>query len=163
MPTDVFNNLIIKTKMKKIIYLAVILIIAACGKPKDKKAELADLKKQRNELNSKIATLEKEVGPTTVVEVADVSVQEVVPATFRNYLEVQGKVDAEDNVQVGPEAPGVITAIYVSAGQGDGGDAHRSPARGASVPCARHTPGGAGVDGADAALGAVFYFPGGGE
>ena len=117
MPTDVFNNLIIKMKMKHIIYLAVILTIAACGKPKDKKAELENLKKERNELNSKIAALEKEVGVKTVQAAADVAVQEIVPATFKNYLEVQGRVDAQQNVQVNPEAPGVITAIYVASGQ----------------------------------------------
>lgn len=117
MPTDVLNNLIIKNKMKKIIYLAAMILIAACAKPKDKKAELENLKKERNELNSKIAKLEKEVGTQTVQEVSEVSVMEVIPSTFRNYLEVQGKVDAEENVQVNPEAPGVITGIYVSAGQ----------------------------------------------
>lgn len=103
--------------MKKIIYLAVIILIAACGKPKDKKAELEQLKKERNDLNVKIAALEKEVGTKAVLAVSDVTVQEIVPATFKNYLEVQGKVDAEENVQVNPEAAGVITAIYVSAGQ----------------------------------------------
>ncbi|MEJ6982330.1 efflux RND transporter periplasmic adaptor subunit [Pedobacter sp. P351] len=103
--------------MKKIIYLAVILILAACAKPKDKKAELENLKKERNELNTKIAALEKEVGTHTVQEVAEVSVIEIIPSSFRNYLEVQGKVDAEENVQVNPEAPGVITGIYVSPGQ----------------------------------------------
>lgn len=117
MPTDVSSNLIIKMKMKHIIYLAVILVIAACGKPKDKKAELAEMKKERAELDKKIIALEKEVGVKAVQAVADVAVQEVIPATFKNYLEVQGRVDAEQNVQVNPEAPGVITNIYVTAGQ----------------------------------------------
>lgn len=104
-------------KMKQIIYLAAILLIAACGKPKDKKAELEKLKKERNELSTKIAALEKEVGATAVLDISEVSVQEVIPSTFRNFLEIQGRVDAEENVQVNPEAPGVITAIYVSPGQ----------------------------------------------
>ena len=117
MPTDVYNNLIIKMKMKQIIYLAAILLIVACGKKGDKKAELEKLKKERNELNSKIAALEKEVGVKSVKATVDVAVQEIIPLTFRNYLEVQGKVDAEENVDVNPEAPGVITAIYVAPGQ----------------------------------------------
>ncbi len=103
--------------MKKIIYLTIIVLIAACGKPKDKKAELAELKKERTELDKKIMVLEKEVGVKTTQTVTDVAVQEIVPATFKNYLEVQGRVDAEQNVQVNPETPGVITSIYVSAGQ----------------------------------------------
>lgn len=103
--------------MKTIIYLAVIILIAACGKPKDKKAELEKLKKERNELNTKITELEKEVGIKTVQQVSDVAVMEVSPATFRSFVQVQGKIDAEENVAVSPEAPGVITAIYVAAGQ----------------------------------------------
>ncbi|MBC7916138.1 MAG: efflux RND transporter periplasmic adaptor subunit [Pyrinomonadaceae bacterium] len=103
--------------MKRLIYLAIILVIAACGKPKDKKAELADLKKQRIELDKKIAVLEKEAGTKIVQEVSDVTVSEIIPVTFKNYVEVQGKVDASQNVQVNPEAPGVITGIYVAAGQ----------------------------------------------
>ena len=35
--------------MKKLIYLSAILALAACNKPKDKAAELADLKKQRHD------------------------------------------------------------------------------------------------------------------
>ncbi|MBC7912755.1 MAG: efflux RND transporter periplasmic adaptor subunit [Pyrinomonadaceae bacterium] len=103
--------------MKRLIYLAIILVVAACGKPKDKKAELADLKKQRIELDKKIAVLEKEAGTKIVQEVSDVTVSEIIPVTFKNYVEVQGKVDASQNVQVNPEAPGVITGIYVAAGQ----------------------------------------------
>ncbi|WP_207427346.1 efflux RND transporter periplasmic adaptor subunit [Pedobacter sp. SYSU D00535] len=103
--------------MKNLIYLTAIVLLAACAKPKDKKAELENLKKERNELNAKIAQLEKEVGVKSVQEVKDVSVVEVVPAVFKSYVEVQGKVDAQQNVQVSPETPGVITAIYVKVGQ----------------------------------------------
>ncbi|MBC8051800.1 MAG: efflux RND transporter periplasmic adaptor subunit [Sphingobacteriaceae bacterium] len=103
--------------MKQLIYFAAIVLIAACGKPKDKKAELAELKKERTELDKKIVELEEEVGVKTVQSSTDVAVLEIVPATFKNYLEIQGRVDAEQNVQVNPEAPGVITGIYVAAGQ----------------------------------------------
>lgn len=117
MLTDEFNNLIIRNNMKKVIYLALILAVAACGKPKDKKAELAQLKKDRIELDKKIAALEKDAGVKVVRTSTDVAVLEIVPATFKNYLEVQGRIDAEQNVQVNPEAPGVIKSIYVTAGQ----------------------------------------------
>src|SRR5690606_18920280 len=112
--TPIKNN---SKKMKTVIYLAVIVVLAACGKPKDKKAELEKLKKERTELNTKIAALEKEAGVKTVQQVSDVTVLELTPSTFRSFVEVQGKIDAEENVQVNPEAPGVITAIYVAAGQ----------------------------------------------
>ena len=117
MLTEESNNLIDKNNMKKLIYLAIILVFAACSKPKDKKAELEKLKKERNELNSKISALEKEVGTKAVQSISEVTVITMTPITFRNYVEVQGKLDAEENVQVNPEVPGVVTAIYISAGQ----------------------------------------------
>ena len=105
--------------MKRFTYLiAIVFIAAACGKPKDKKAELAELKKERASLDTKIATLEKEVGgDKKAQQVTEVSVVEIQPVTFKSFVEVQGKVDAQENVQVSSEVPGVITAIYVRAGQ----------------------------------------------
>ena len=104
--------------MKRIFYISALALIAACGKPKDKKAELAELKKERSALDTKIATLEKEVGgDKKELTVTEVSVIEVQPEIFKSYVEVQGKVDAQENVQVSAEVPGVITALYVRAGQ----------------------------------------------
>ncbi|MGV8879191.1 MAG: efflux RND transporter periplasmic adaptor subunit [Sphingobacteriaceae bacterium] len=106
--------------MKKIIYLAAVLFLASCGsKSKDKTAELMKLKKQQVELNVKIAKLEKEIGSKADSggKVTDVSVISIVPSTFRNFIQIQGKVDAEENVIANAESPGVVTAIYVKAGQ----------------------------------------------
>ena len=36
--------------MKKLLYIPAILVLAACGKPKDKATELADLKKQQADI-----------------------------------------------------------------------------------------------------------------
>lgn len=107
----------IRKIMKNLIYLAVLVFLVACGKPKDKKAELEQLKKERSALESKIADLEKEIGTKPQQQSVDVAVTELKPVTFNSYVEVQGKVDAQDNVLVSAEAPGVITAIYVKAGQ----------------------------------------------
>ncbi|MFM7022588.1 MAG: efflux RND transporter periplasmic adaptor subunit [Flavobacteriales bacterium] len=46
-----------------------------------------------------------------------VVVSTVKTAEFRHYVEVQGMVDAEENVGVTPQKPGVVTKIYVEAGQ----------------------------------------------
>ena len=53
--------------MKKGLILAIstTILIAACNKPVDKKTELADLKKQKTELESKIKVLETELGKST--------------------------------------------------------------------------------------------------
>jgi RND family efflux transporter MFP subunit len=41
----------------------------------------------------------------------------VNPKTFTSYVEVQGVIDADENVVANAEVPGIITAIYVVAGQ----------------------------------------------
>ena len=104
--------------MKKILYLAAIILLSSCGnKPKDKKTELEDLKKERTEINSKIAVLEAELNFIAVPEVNDIAVMEVKQVLFKSYVEVQGRIDAEENVQVNPEIPGIVTAVNVRIGQ----------------------------------------------
>jgi membrane fusion protein (multidrug efflux system) len=103
--------------MKNLLFIAAIALLAACSKPKDKKAELAELKKQRTELDAQIAKLETEVGGKDSIASKDVTIYEVKKMSFNNYVEIQGKVDAEQNVQVNPEAQGVVTQVYTSIGQ----------------------------------------------
>lgn len=104
--------------MKNILFASLILFITACGnESKDKKAQLADLKKQQAELNSKIVALEAETGNDKKEVVKNISVYTVKAQDFKNYIEVQGVVDAKEDVQVNPEAAGVITKINVSIGQ----------------------------------------------
>lgn len=104
--------------MKRVLFLAAITTLVACTKPTDKKAELAELKKQRTELDAKIAKLQTELGNTdTTTTSKEVAVFEVQETNFKNYLEIQGKIDAEENVQANPQAQGVVTAVYASVGQ----------------------------------------------
>ncbi|MFB9844690.1 efflux RND transporter periplasmic adaptor subunit [Mucilaginibacter ginsenosidivorans] len=102
--------------MKKLLYIPAILLFAACSQPKDKKAQLTDLKKQQADLSAKISKLEKEVGTTDSVKSTDVAVMDVQKQSFTNYINLQGKIDAKDNVQAFPQAQAVITAIYVKVG-----------------------------------------------
>lgn len=105
--------------MKKILFITAIAFLAACSSKKDPKTELADLKKQRTELDAKIADIEKTLGAsdTTKVVAKDIAVMDVAESNFKNYLEIQGKIDAEENIQVNPEAQGIVTAVYVKIGQ----------------------------------------------
>jgi membrane fusion protein (multidrug efflux system) len=103
--------------MKKLIYIPALLLLAACSsKPKDKKAELADLQKQQQDINAKITKLQSEVGGDST-KATEVSVAEVKSGAFTNYIQIQGKIDAQDNVTAYPQSPGTITAIYVKPGQ----------------------------------------------
>ncbi|MXV51199.1 efflux RND transporter periplasmic adaptor subunit [Pedobacter sp. HMF7647] len=104
--------------MKRSFYPLIFIFLAACGGKKDKQTELADLKKQQAEIAQKIAVLESQTGKQDSTDSkADVSVVSIEPSTFKNYVEVQGTIDAEDNVTPNAEAGGVITAIYVHPGQ----------------------------------------------
>jgi membrane fusion protein (multidrug efflux system) len=104
--------------MKKLIYIPALLLLAACSsKPKDKKTELADMQKQQAELNTKIAKLQAEVGTADSTKATEVGVVDVKAGAFTNYVQIQGKIDAQDNVTAYPQSPGTITAIYVKPGQ----------------------------------------------
>jgi membrane fusion protein (multidrug efflux system) len=103
--------------MKKLLYIPALLLLAACSKPKDKKAELADLQKQQQDINTKITKLQAEVGTTDSTKAVEVGVTEVKAGAFTNYVQIQGKIDAQDNVTAYPQSPGTINAIYAKVGQ----------------------------------------------
>ncbi|HZY36769.1 MAG TPA: efflux RND transporter periplasmic adaptor subunit [Mucilaginibacter sp.] len=103
--------------MKKLIYLSAIIILAACNKPKDKATELADMIKERSALDAKIDSLQKKLGKKDSVKSIDVSTVTAEPGNFTNYVDLQGHIDAKDNVIAYPQAAAVITAIYVKAGE----------------------------------------------
>ena len=108
-----------KTINKSIIILALVFFAASCGKSTDKKTELASLKKQRDEISIKIKKLETELqisDTTRTSKVTAVSVTEAKEEVFNHYLEVQGKVDGQDNIAISAQMPGVITAINVKEG-----------------------------------------------
>jgi membrane fusion protein (multidrug efflux system) len=107
--------------MKTPLYtIAFALFLASCSsdQPKNKKAALDQLKKERVALNTKIEKLEAELGQDKKeADFKDVVVAELSTIPFMSYVEVQGRVDAEDNVNIMPESPGTVTAIYAKVGQ----------------------------------------------
>jgi membrane fusion protein, multidrug efflux system len=108
-----------KKDMKKFLYIPAILLLAACSKPEGKdakKAELTALKKQEADISAKINKLQAELGTQDSVKVTDVAVMEVKSTPFTNYINLQGSIDAKENVQANPQAQGVITAINVKVG-----------------------------------------------
>jgi multidrug efflux pump subunit AcrA (membrane-fusion protein) len=106
--------------MKKLILLSTLAIsIIACNKGGDeKKDELEKLKKQELELKAKIATLEASMneGKDTIPTGIAISVQTLKAETFKNYIDIQGRVDADENVSVSSEIPGTIVKINVKVG-----------------------------------------------
>lgn len=113
--------------MKAYYTIALMSLLAACSqekKPDDlqgKRDELAQLKSQQTELNTKIKALEADVtklDPKKAEEARakDVTVAPLASSTFRHFVELQGTIDAKNNVQVSPKSAGVVTAVYVREG-----------------------------------------------
>jgi RND family efflux transporter MFP subunit len=95
------------------------ILLAACSAP-DKKSELEALKKQRDGLNEKIAMLEtelkKEGGDTSATKASLVEISQLKANPFLTYIDVQGKVDADENISISSEIPGTVTRIYAKVG-----------------------------------------------
>ena len=108
--------------MKRIyVLLAAVMILASSCGPKDKQAQLEKLKKQRDDLNMEIATLEKEleaegVDLTKEPKHKAVNIAEIKPVEFNHYIEIQGNIESDDNIFIPAESPGVVEKIYVKAG-----------------------------------------------
>jgi RND family efflux transporter MFP subunit len=107
--------------MKHFSFAILLLMLAACSQPgaTDKKAELITLKRQQKELNEKIAALEKDLAPfdtTAKDKIKVVSVTPAFPDTFHHYIEVQAKVEGDQDVMVSAETMGNATSILVKAG-----------------------------------------------
>ncbi|WP_031528286.1 efflux RND transporter periplasmic adaptor subunit [Dyadobacter crusticola] len=109
-----------------LIIAALATILASCGGEKNndlagKKEELAKLKTEQAEKEKQIKALESEIAkldPKKAAEakVKPVSVDTLNPETFRHYIELQGTVDAKNNVMVTPKSGGAVTAMYVKEG-----------------------------------------------
>jgi membrane fusion protein, multidrug efflux system len=102
--------------MKKIsIILSILIVAVSCGSP-DKKAQLEKLKKEHDNLAQQIALLEKELNPAGTESIIMVNTESIVRKPFEHYIEVQGRIDGNENIGVSPRSPGVVTKILVKEG-----------------------------------------------
>ena len=118
--------------MKKIFLIpGLALLLVACNSGTDKQKKLEKFTKQEAELKSKldalgaewksvkdsIVALKAELGEKdSSANAVAVSVAVLKPEVFRNYIDVQGRVDADENVAISTEMPGTITRINVKVG-----------------------------------------------
>ncbi|MFK5282444.1 hypothetical protein ACI3PL_23075, partial [Lacticaseibacillus paracasei] len=80
---------------------------------------LEQLKKEAATLDTKITELEKELAAldtTKDEKIRMVVVELATPAPFKSYIQVQGRVDADENVSLASETGGAISRIYVKVG-----------------------------------------------
>jgi membrane fusion protein, multidrug efflux system len=107
---------------------SVVLLVAACGSSsKDKKGEAGDLKvkleklkKEKNGLDAQIRQVEEQLAkadPSSVQTQKLVSVDTIRIQDFTHFIELQGKIDADNVAYVSPAGQGgVVKAVYVKSG-----------------------------------------------
>jgi len=107
--------------MKKTTFLlSLLIVLMACNKTGDKKSQLENLKKERDKLNEKISQLEKEMvagGDSSMYLYKMVEVKLAETAEFNHYIEIQGKVDGDENIAVTAQMGGIVQKILVKEGQ----------------------------------------------
>lgn len=115
---------------RKIYWLLIIAFFtASCGNTKkdetanlnDKKAELQSLKNDQKKLSEQILQLEADIAkadPSIASSNAKlVSIMPVLQQDFTHYIELQGRVEADNIAYVTPRGgPGQVTAVYVKRG-----------------------------------------------
>jgi RND family efflux transporter MFP subunit len=120
--------------MQKTIYglLLIGLFLSSCGNGKkdqqgdlnDKKAKLEKLKAQQRDITGQIAQLQAEIAKldTSAAKVENpklVALAAIQPDNFNHYIEIQGRVDAQNISYVAPPngQGGIVKALYVTQGQ----------------------------------------------
>jgi RND family efflux transporter MFP subunit len=106
-----------KTKVSSIILAAIVL--ASCGGG-DKQAQLKKLRQQHDQISEQIIKLESEISKSDTVKTKEqgnrVAVTELKQTVFNHFIEVQGKVDGDENVSVSCQTGGLIQQIFVKEG-----------------------------------------------
>lgn len=100
-------------KIVRILFMSTALFVTQSCSDKsplaEKKAQLEKLKDQQNGINGQVDKLEKEIAKldTTIQEKGKlVSLETIAPINFSHYIELQGKVDAENISYISPRGQG---------------------------------------------------------
>ncbi|ABG59768.1 efflux RND transporter periplasmic adaptor subunit [Cytophaga hutchinsonii] len=101
--------------------LSLLAVAISCGAP-DKKAELEKLKSEQTTLAEKIKTLEEEIKKTdtsagAATKYIVVGFEQVKKKPFTHYLQIQGKIDSDKNVEISSSVGGSVDQVYVVKGQ----------------------------------------------
>ncbi|NCI51883.1 efflux RND transporter periplasmic adaptor subunit [Sediminibacterium roseum] len=115
-------------KIINVLFIAATLTLASCGNKggdnslAGKKAELEKLKKEQAANDDKIKALEKEIAKLDTSAVKEdvaklVGTEPVALQNFSHYIDLQGRVEAEDISYISPRlGGGQVRAVYVKRG-----------------------------------------------
>ena len=114
-------NTSIYSRLSAIALAAVMVACSATSADKDKKARLEKLKTEQLALGKEIKKLEDEIAKENpneaVVKSKEVIVKELQPSRFEHFVQTQGMIESEENIQVSAKMPGVVTEVFVQEGQ----------------------------------------------
>lgn len=121
---QITNKQYMRTLLQLILGITVVTFLASCGGKNTleaKKTKLEKLKASQIELADQIKTLEQEIAgsndtTTSTKKMKDVIVTKLEPTTFSHSIDVQGRVEGDENVTVVAKMSGSITKLNVSAG-----------------------------------------------
>lgn len=105
-----------------ILALAIITTLMACGASSpsgdDGLTRLNELKDQRSALEKEISALEQQLEEEGIIQkrYRKVGLSELKAAPFRHYIDLQGKVDADESVAATSRIPGALQKVYVENG-----------------------------------------------
>jgi RND family efflux transporter MFP subunit len=103
--------------MKKLLSLFfLIFFIVACKQSLDNKTKLEKLKKERDNISQQISQLESTLDKTNANPATPISIEVLKKQPFSHYIEVQGRIDGNENIGVSPRTIGVVTKILVVEG-----------------------------------------------
>jgi membrane fusion protein, multidrug efflux system len=121
MKTNQFNvQKVIRTS--QIVTLIMVAVFAfSCGGTTTNTTRLEQLKKEREVLDRQIRALEAEMTAagesiTTEKRIPTVLAQKVMAAPFNHTIELQGRVESDNNIFVPAQRPNVVTKIHVREG-----------------------------------------------
>ena len=117
-------------KYLPIIFMATAIAFASCGNKQEnpnaaiteKKAKLAELKKQQDKVAADITNLEKELAKLDPASAKEdkaklVSTEAITPANFSHFIDLQGKVESENISYITPRGMGgQVKALLVKRG-----------------------------------------------
>jgi RND family efflux transporter MFP subunit len=85
----------------------------------DKNVQLDKLRAQRDQLDAEIKKLESEIEAAggSTKKLTEVAVTPVKTGTFKHFIEIQGKVDGDENIALSSKMAGFITSVRVVQGQ----------------------------------------------
>lgn len=101
--------------------LFLLLVLEACGGKsgaEDPIAQLATLKEQKTKLEAEINELETQLEDKGLIDkkLRTVGLTEVKVAPFMHYIDLQGRVDADESVTATSKIPGALKRVHIDNG-----------------------------------------------